>query len=243
MSSSIPLPDSTSVPERSTSSRLPEPPALDAELTAWLREWSDGDDEAGARLLAEVYRELRQQAASYLRHERRDITLQPTALVHEVYLRLADQQRIRWHNRAQFFGVAAQMMRRILVDHARSHRAQKRGGDQQRVAFEDVWDLAFEQPGEIVAVDDALEELARLDPGKARLVELRFFGGLQFQEIAEVLGVSIPTVNRHWRVARAFLYRALHPDPSDETIDSPRRDAQQNDSSRKESNRNDSAPS
>ena len=190
---------------------------LDTELTAWLRDWSDGDDDAGERLLAEVYGELRRQASIYLRRERRDITLQPTALVHEIYLRLADQQRVRWHNRSQFFGVASQMMRRILVDHARGHRAKKRGGDQQRVPFEDAWGLAFERPSEIVAVDDALDQLARLDPGKARLVTMRFFGGLQFQEIAEVLGVSIPTVNRHWRIARAFLYQALHPDgPPDE---------------------------
>lgn len=187
-----------------------EPP--EPELTVWLREWSEGDSAAGERLLGEVYQELRRQAARYLRRERDDITLQPTALVHEVYLKLADQDRIRWQNRSQFFAIASQMMRRILVDHARGHRAEKRGGDRAKIPLDEVWNLAQERPDEIVAVSEALDELARVDPQKAKLVELRFFGGLQFQQIAEILGVSSPTVNRHWRAARAFLYRQLHPE-------------------------------
>jgi RNA polymerase sigma factor (TIGR02999 family) len=157
-------------------------------------------------LLPLVYAELRRLAASYLRRERPDHTLQPTALVHEAYLRLVDQTQARWQNRAHFLGVAAQMMRRILVDHARGHRAEKRGGDFQILSLDENIDVSGERAADLVALDEALKRLAELDPQKSRVVELRFFGGLSVEETAEVLGVSAPTVKRQWRMAKAWLY-------------------------------------
>jgi RNA polymerase sigma factor (TIGR02999 family) len=157
-------------------------------------------------LLPLVYQELRRLAAGYLRRERAGHTLQPTALVHEAYLRMVDQTQVRWQNRAHFFGVAAQMMRRILVDHARSQHAEKRGGDVQKLSLDENIDVSGDRASELVALDEALERLAEIDPQKSRVVELRFFGGLSVEETAEVLGVSAPTVKRHWRLAKAWLF-------------------------------------
>jgi RNA polymerase sigma factor (TIGR02999 family) len=184
--------------------------AIRQDVTALLRAWSQGDAEAGERLLPIVYGELRRQAARLLRRERRDHTLQPTALVHETYLRLVEQKAADWRNRTQFFAVAARAMRRILVDHARRHGARKRGGSWDRITLDEsrrAW------PGEpsvdVLALEDALDELAVLDPDKVRLVELRFFAGLNLEETASVLGVSESTVSREWRLARAWLFRRL----------------------------------
>jgi RNA polymerase sigma factor (TIGR02999 family) len=157
-------------------------------------------------LLPLVYAELRQLASSYLRRERQGHTLQPTALVHEAYLRMIDQTQAHWQNRAHFFGVAAQMMRRILIDHARAQQADKRGGEFQKLSLDENIDVSGNRADELVALDDALKRLAEIDPQKSRLVELRFFGGLSVEETAEVLGVSAPTVKRHWRMAKAWLY-------------------------------------
>lgn len=182
---------------------------LSPEITTLLRSWSSGDVQAGSDLLEKVYRDLRTQAARYLRRERSDITYQPTALVNEVYLKLNEQDRIQWQSRSHFFAISAQLMRRILVDHARARQSLKRGGDQMRVPMEIAMDSANVRPRELLALDDALKELATVDPMKSQLVEMRFFGGLQFQEIAKVLDISTATVNRHWRVARAWLYRRM----------------------------------
>lgn len=180
------------------------------DVTALLRAWSHGDVDAGERLLPIVYAELRRQAARLLRRERRDHTLQPTALVHETYLRLIEQRAADWKNRAQFFAVAATAMRRILVDHARRHGARKRGGSWDRISFDETRGAWPGPPDvEILALEEALEELAVLDPAKVRLVELRFFAGLSLEETAAVLGVSESTVTRDWRLARAWLFRRL----------------------------------
>jgi RNA polymerase sigma factor (TIGR02999 family) len=174
-----------------------------------LRAWGRGDAQAGDDLLPLVYRELRRRAAGYLRDERRDHTLQPTALVHEAYIRLVGQERVTWQNRAHFFGVAAQMMRRILVDHARAHRAAKR----PRTAFKVVMDdrLGATQPRDfdLLALDEALTDLTKMDERMGRIVELRYFGGLSEQEVAEVLSMSRSTVTREWQTARTWLYRRM----------------------------------
>jgi RNA polymerase sigma-70 factor (ECF subfamily) len=176
------------------------------EVTRLLVRLTDGDGGALEELLPLVYAELRRLAAGYLRRERPGHTLQPTALVNEAYLRLVDQSQVRWQNRAHFMGVAAQMMRRILVDHARGQRAEKRGGDFQKLSLDENIDVSGERAEELVALDEALERLAELDPQKSRIVELRFFGGLSVEETAEVIGVSAPTVKRQWRMAKAWLY-------------------------------------
>ena len=190
-------------------------------VTALLLAWGAGDRGALDALVPVVYAELRRQAARALRRERAGHTLQTTAVVHEAYLRLADHRAVRWQNRAQFFGVAAQLMRRILVDHARSRRAAKRGGGARQLTLGNagVGDGArgtgaSEPAAAAAAVDvlelhDALTRLAALDPAQARLVELRYFAGLSIEETAAVLGVSTATVKREWRVARAWLRRAL----------------------------------
>lgn len=179
------------------------------DVTALLRAWRAGDPEAAERLVRVVYRELRRQAARQLRRERRDHTLSPTALVREAYLRLVGQKRVAWQNRAHFFGLAARMMRRVLVDHARQRRASKRAGSWCRVALDDNVAASGPRDLDLVALEDALQGLSALDPEKARMVELRFFGGLSVEEAAEVLGVSEATLTREWRVARAWLYRRL----------------------------------
>ncbi|HEY1253043.1 MAG TPA: sigma-70 family RNA polymerase sigma factor [Thermoanaerobaculia bacterium] len=176
------------------------------EVTALLRDWSGGDRAALERLMPLVYAELRKLAASYLRNERPDHTLQPTALVHEAYLRLVDQRGVNWQNRAHFFGIAAQMMRRILVDHARRRQAAKRDAAALRLQ---VTDGDGARDPELLALDEALSGLESLDARQARIVELRFFGGLTVEETAEVAGLSPATVKREWRTARAWLAREI----------------------------------
>jgi RNA polymerase sigma-70 factor, ECF subfamily len=182
---------------------LPPP----GELTVLLRAWSQGDEEARDRLMPFVYQELRRRAVSYLRREPRNPTLQPTELVHELYLRLS-QQSPGWRNRGQFYAVACQVMRRILVDEARARKSAKRGRN-LRVTWSD--DLAFQAARSIdlFALDEALKELAELDPRQERLVELRFFTGLSLAEAAVVLGISLSTANREWALAKAWLYRRM----------------------------------
>jgi RNA polymerase sigma factor (TIGR02999 family) len=179
------------------------------ELTALLQAWSAGDAAAATRLIPLVYDELRRQAARQLRRERPDHTLRPTALVHEAYVRMVGQQKASWQSRTQFFAVAAQVMRRVLVDHARQHAAAKRAGGWQRVTLEDQRAAATPQDVDVLALDDALRELAALDQRREKIVELRFFAGLTLEEAAETLGVSEATVTREWRLARAWLHRRL----------------------------------
>jgi RNA polymerase sigma factor (TIGR02999 family) len=175
-------------------------------ITQLLMAWSDGRREALDDLMPLVYEDLRRVAAGYMRREAAGHALQPTALVHEAYVRLIDQKQVKWRNRAHFFGVAAGMMRRILVDHARRRRADKRGGDWERVTLEEN-DVAAESPHEIdvLTLHDSLERLATFDPQQARIVELRYFGGLTIEEAAEVVGVSPATVVREWTIAKAWL--------------------------------------
>ena len=185
-------------------------PSSQNDLTGLLRAWSAGDPAAADQLIPVVYEELRRQASRYLSRERSDHTLQPTALVNEAYLRLAEQRRVRWQDRGQFFALAATVMRRLLVDHARQHGASKRGasvtipiGDGEVLAFAPSPDV------DVLALNDALTELAEIDPLRMRLIELRFFGGLTTEEAAEALGVSAATVTRGWRLARAWLHARL----------------------------------
>lgn len=179
------------------------------ELTGLLRAWQAGSQEAGDRLLPMVYVELKKAAARHLAGERQGHTLQTTALVHEAFLRLAGQRKTHWANRGHFYAVAAKLMRRILLDHARRRGAEKRGGSAMRVVFDDAADLVCERADELVALDDALRTLAAVDPFKASVVELRFFAGLTIAETAQVLGCSIDTLTRHWRAARAWLAREI----------------------------------
>jgi RNA polymerase sigma factor (TIGR02999 family) len=160
-------------------------------------------------LLPLIYGELRQRAAGYLRHERRDHTLQPTALVNEVYLRLVGQKRVAWQNRAHFLGVAAQMMRRILVDHARAHQAAKRPRTTFKVAFDDQIGAIQPRDVDLLALDEALHDLAAVDARLAQVMELRYFGGLSEQEVARLLSISRSTVTRDWQTARTWLYRRM----------------------------------
>ena len=178
-------------------------------ITRLLNAWQHGDAAARDRLFVLVYDELRRRAAVQLRRERRDHTLRPTALVHEAYLRLMGQDHARWEGRSQFFAIASEVMRRVLVDHARARKAAKRGGSAVRVALDD--DVAAAAPREVdlIALDTALNELAAMDARQSRVVEMRYFGGLGTAEIAEVLGVSRATVDRDWRFARTWLYRRL----------------------------------
>lgn len=179
------------------------------DVTQLLLDWRDGNKEALDKLIPLVYDELRRLADHYLRRERPDHTLQATALVHEAYFRLVDQRNVDWQNRAQFFGIAAGLMRRILLEHARSHRAAKRGGDKQKLSLDEAMGLSKERDVDLVALDEALDLLAALDPRQSRIVELRFFGGLTIEETAEVLGVSPITVHREWRVTKAWLLREI----------------------------------
>jgi RNA polymerase sigma-70 factor, ECF subfamily len=179
-------------------------------ITQLLIRWNDGDPAALEQLMPLVYSELRRLANNYLRRERQEHTLQPTALVNEAYLRLVDQRSAKWQNRAQFYGIAAQLMRRILVDHARARYAEKRGGSQQeRLSITGIQELATKPDLDVIAVHEALEELAEFDEQQARIVELKFFGGLSIDEVAEVMGVGHATVERDWKVARAWLRRKL----------------------------------
>ena len=175
-------------------------------ITQLLVDWSHGDQAALEKLMPLVYSELRRLASNYLRRERPGHTLQPTALVNEAYLKLVDQRNAKWQNRAQFFGVAAQLMRRILVDHARAHQAAKRGGsDQQRLSITGAERIVQQPEVDLLALHEALEDLATLDPQQERIVELKFFGGLSIEETAEVMGIGHATVERDWKMARAWL--------------------------------------
>lgn len=176
------------------------------DITDLLNDWLKGDPSAGEELLKTVYAELRRLARRHMRRERGSHTLQATALVHEAYIRLSGRKDLSLQNRAQFFGVAATEMRRILVDHARERGAQKRGGHAQKLSLDDALGVASkERDVEVLALDEALESLEALEPQQARIVELRFFGGLTTEEMAEVLDVSVSTVERKWRMGRAFL--------------------------------------
>ena len=179
------------------------------DVTRLLVAWSKGDRDALEDLIPVVYGELRRIAARYFRHERPGHTLQPTVLVHEAYLKLVDQDHARWQNRAQFFGVAAQLMRRILVDHARTHRAAKRGGGMTPVTLVDVAGASPPRGVDVIALDEALTRLTSLYPEQGRLVELRYFGGLTIEETGEAMDTSPATVKRQWTVARAWLLRDL----------------------------------
>ena len=179
-------------------------------VTQLLIDWSKGDQKALDKLMPLVHSELRRLANNYLRRERQNHTLQPTALVNEAYLKLVDQRNPKWQNRAQFYGVAAQLMRRILVDHARQHQAAKRGGfAQQRLSITSDERLAAKPETDLLALHEALEELRTFDPQQERIVELRFFGGLSIEETAEVMGIGHATVERDWKMARAWLRRKL----------------------------------
>jgi len=182
-------------------------PAAD-DISTLLRAWSAGDQSALERLTPIVYAELHSLARRYLRREHPGHSLQTTALVNEAYLRLVNQQRMQWHNRAQFFAVSAQLMRRILVDHARRHNL-KRGGGVHHVSLDEASVVGGGQDADLVALDDAMNALGRLDPRKVQVVEMRFFGGLSVEETAEVLKVSPVTVMRDWSTARAWLYREM----------------------------------
>ena len=177
------------------------------EVTRLLRQWAGGDPQARDELIPHVYRELRRIAARHLRVERSDHTLQPTALVHEAYVRLVDQQSPTWQNRSQFFGVAAHLMRQILVDHARRRQAGKRAG--HKVSLDEALSFAYERKEDLLALDAALGELERFDSRKCQAVELRYFGGLDMAEIAQTLSISPTTVRRDLRMAEAWLHREI----------------------------------
>ncbi len=185
----------------------PREPALD-DISKLLRAWSDGDQSALERLTPIVYDELRRLARRYMKRERPGHSLQTTALVNEAYMRLVDYERMEWQNRAHFFAVSAQLMRRILVEHARRHNL-KRGGGVQHVSLDEAAMVGGAQDTDLVELDNAMNTLARIDPRKVQVVEMRFFGGLSVEETAEVLKVSTVTVKRDWRAARAWLYREL----------------------------------
>ncbi|NNE98107.1 MAG: sigma-70 family RNA polymerase sigma factor [Pyrinomonadaceae bacterium] len=182
-------------------------PKRSPNITQMLIELTEGNKEVVDQILPLVYAELRKLASGYLMKERRNHTLQPTALVHEAYLKLIDQNAVEWQNRSHFFGIAAQIMRRILIDHARNHKAEKRGGADEKISLDDkIIVVDREKTHKLLALDEALEKLAKIDELKAKIVELRYFGGLSGKEAAEVLGLSEITVKRHWRMAKAWLY-------------------------------------
>jgi RNA polymerase sigma factor (TIGR02999 family) len=180
------------------------------DVTQILKNWQEGDSEAPERLMPLVYEELRRLARNYLQRERADHTLQATALVHEAYLRLVDDNSVTWKDRAHFYGIAARLMRRILVDHARAHNAAKRGGLDQKLTLDEARDLPTKDAVELVALDGALENLAQTYPRKSEVVELKFFGGLDMKEISKVLEVSEKTVLRDWNFAKLWLCRELN---------------------------------
>jgi len=184
-------------------------PTASADVTVLLAQFVDGDQQAASQLVPLVYSELRQMAARYMRRERVDHTLQTTALVHEAYLKLVEQTHAGWKSRAHFFAVAAQVMRHILIDHARGHLREKRGGGQPVIQLDEGLVFSPEQSSELLQVDAALRRLAELDPRQGKIVELRFFGGLTVEETAAVLGISPKTVKRDWSVAKAWLHGEL----------------------------------
>ncbi|HMF74072.1 MAG TPA: sigma-70 family RNA polymerase sigma factor [Bryobacteraceae bacterium] len=179
------------------------------DVTKLLGQWQGGDREALNALTPLVYNELRRLAQSYINRERPNHTLQGTALVHEAYLRLIDQRQVAWRDRNHFFALAAELIRRILVDHARAKVAAKRGGNNVKISFEDAIEPAVDSDLDLVALDDALQLLARTDPQQSRIVELRYFAGLKIEETADVLEISPTTVKRDWTVAKAFLKREM----------------------------------
>jgi RNA polymerase sigma factor (TIGR02999 family) len=193
-------------------SKLPE----NQPITTLLHEAAAGDKSALDRLMPMLYPELQKLARGYLRKERPGHTLQPTALVHEAYARLVQQDQPDYRSRAHFMGVAAQVMRQVLIDHARTRNAGKRGGGAPRASFDEAFSVAAERPWVIIAVDDALTELAKKDPLKAQLIEMRFFGGMNAEDSAQVLKITISEARRHLRVAQAWLQRELDPTPTPE---------------------------
>lgn len=205
-------------PDSQPMAKAPQPDSPSGtDVSVLLRAWSGGDQTALERLTPVVYRELHRLAGRYMRRERPGHSLQTTALVNEAYMRLVGYTRMRWQDRAHFFAVAAQVMRRILVEHARRHNL-KRGGDVPHVALDEAALVGADADVDLVALDDAMTALARVDPRKMQVVEMRFFGGLSVEETAEVLGISPVTVKRDWRMAKAWLYREL----ADGTTDGPR---------------------
>ena len=189
------------------------------EVTRLLQDCSDGNRDALDKLLPLVYNELRRLAHSYLSHERPDHTLQTTALVHEAYLKLIDQRSVNWQNRAQFFAISAQAMRRILLDNARRHTAAKRGSGGQKISLDEVATLSGDSANEsLIALDLALQKLETIDEAQSKIVELRYFGGLTIEETAEVLKISPSSIQREWTVARAWLYKSITGAP-DTSID------------------------
>lgn len=179
------------------------------EVTRLLSDWSKGNQTALDQLMPVVYQELRKLASSYLRNERQGHTLQPTALINEAYLRLIGQHFPDWKNRTHFYGVAAQLMRQILVDHARSHQAAKRGSGVEKISLDEAPVFSHQHTGDLVALDDALKALVQFDERKCRIIELRYFGGLKSEEIADLLDISLATVGREMRLAQAWLQREL----------------------------------
>lgn len=179
------------------------------KVTQLLADWSDGSQQALEELLPLIYNELRHLAHNFLYRERPGHTLQTTALVHEAYLKLIDQRDARWQNRAHFFAVAAQAMRRILIDSARKHAAAKRGGGGEKVSLDEAANISLEPDLGLLALDEALNELAEIDPQQSRIVELRYFGGLTIEETAQVMNVSPATIKREWAMARAWLHQAM----------------------------------
>jgi RNA polymerase sigma factor (TIGR02999 family) len=181
-----------------------------AEITQLLLAWGNGDQKALDELMPLVYSELRKLAKNYMRGQRPGHTLQTTALVNEAYLRLIDSSRVNWQNRTHFFAISAQLMRRVLVDFARAKNSQKRGGERIQVTLDDKIESPSEERTDLVALDEALQELAKMNERQAKIVELRYFGGLSEEEIGETLGISYRTVRRDWNVAKAWLYRELN---------------------------------
>lgn len=186
---------------------MTRPPQHD--ITKLLAEWSDGNQSALDRLYPLVYDELHRLARRYMSRERKGHTLQTTALINEAYVRLVDQKHVHWANRSHFFAISAQIMRRILIDHARRHAYAKRGGGAQQVSLEEVAAVAPDPGRELIRLDEALKSLAEMDPRRSQVVELRYFGGLNNEEIAGVLKISENTVTRDWNMARAWLYQQL----------------------------------
>jgi RNA polymerase sigma factor (TIGR02999 family) len=187
---------------------MAEPMAVsDHDITVMLRQWSDGNQQALTELLPVIYDELRRVAHQYLRRERAEQTLETTALVHEAYLKLIDQRSVNWQNRAHFFAIAAQAMRRILVDNARRRSAAKREGE--KIPLDDVAIISTDRAEHLVALDDALKRLEEIDPQQSKIIELRYFGGLTIEETAEAMSLSPATIKREWSMARAWLYQEL----------------------------------
>jgi RNA polymerase sigma factor (TIGR02999 family) len=186
-------------------------------VTRLLLDWSSGNQQALEELVPLIYKELRQLAHNFLYRERSGHTLQTTALVHEAYLKLIDQRDARWQNRAHFFAIAAQAMRRILIDSARKHAAAKRGGPREKLSLDEAADISLEPDSNLLELDEALNELAKIDPQQSRIVELRYFGGLTIEETADVMSVSPATVKREWTMARAWLHQELTESAVDQT--------------------------